>query len=212
LCVYNNKILQRIPFYTKAPSDPTCGNRTADSLSWEFSPINGSNETFWYKIVHPDLTVLGDCDESESKCNATNLSAGTVYTAHLIVCFNDTANNEEVFHRDCNVTEITFNTITVECSIETKRSVSNEALVTTVMAKTVDVDSTSQNCSISNTENSCTIRNLQACTSYSVSLITCLGNINCGDVVIIDEDIRTDKSSNVELITALVVVCAIVVI
>ncbi|VDL64628.1 unnamed protein product [Hymenolepis diminuta] len=114
--------------------------------------------------------------------------------------------------RDCNVTEITFNAITVECSIETKRSVSNEAIVTTVMAKTVDVDSTSQNCSISNTESSCTIRNLQVCTSYSVSLITCLRNINCGDVVIIGEDIRTDKSSNVELIAALVVVCAIVVI
>uniref|UniRef100_A0A0R3SZJ6 Fibronectin type-III domain-containing protein n=1 Tax=Hymenolepis diminuta TaxID=6216 RepID=A0A0R3SZJ6_HYMDI len=121
------------------------------------------------------------------KCFSTSLNV--VNKLNILFFYN-------LDRRDCNVTEITFNTITVECSIETKRSVSNEALVTTVMAKTVDVDSTSQNCSISNTENSCTIRNLQACTSYSVSLITCLGNINCGDVVIICEDIRTGWYTN----------------
>ncbi|VUZ55187.1 unnamed protein product [Hymenolepis diminuta] len=47
-------------------------------------------------MVHPDLTELGDCDESESKCTASNLSAGTVYTAHLIVCFNDTTNGGKI--------------------------------------------------------------------------------------------------------------------
>ncbi|VDL58335.1 unnamed protein product [Hymenolepis diminuta] len=80
----------------QALPDLACDIQTADSLSWEFSPINGSNETFWYKIVHPNLTVFGDCDESRSKCTASNLSAGTVYTAHLIVCFSDTANGVKI--------------------------------------------------------------------------------------------------------------------
>ncbi|KAM3177582.1 hypothetical protein ACTXT7_004282 [Hymenolepis weldensis] len=322
LCVYNIEIPQRIQSYTKAPSDPTCGNRTADSLSWGFSPLPDSKVTFSYKFVDTNPPVFADCDESGSKCTASDLSAGTVYTAYLIACFNDTADGTEIcsdkspqgiscatspnpptnvqvepnssdsvqvtinvpndptgivrysacidgkdslcidleggndikagvigglspatkylvntqswlgdnfIHvgssissetgwtlpitpSNCNITEITSNSLSVKCSIETKRSVSNEALVTTVMAKTVGVNSTSQNCSISNSDNSCTIRNLQACTGYSVSLITCIGNIYCGNVTIICENISTDNSSNVELIVALVVVCAILVV